>query len=392
MNILWLVLSIFFSFVQRSCAYKERGIAERFVPLSLQESTTHRIPLLCFLLTIHVRALYYVAYLAEGELHALDKSTKLTIAPGCVGKKGGRCDFGELALYIWAPKKKGMEKPSTFEPNATPKIIDLKRLDATSAFNKYIGEIGKARFNTGEPLDGEIDVGKLMPGKSDFYDALSSMGDPIGALAAEIDKREGANEPGESSKFKRTEKQDKAIKWGRAAAFYVSVLRGKDQDHYRRPFLEKYFERKFPREEGKKKITMQMMDVETPMHERIKDKDKSKRKGKKPEWGFETVSMIDFTGTIKENKEKLDGFKEKLEEANAAFMAMEKTVDGKVENYNEAHKKAFAASKMATSATACTRELPHELKKRNAWAELSSRSPKASKSMRVKAQKLGFTV
>lgn len=51
-----------------------------------------------FFLTTHSRGLYYIAYLAEGELYKLDKSTKLTIAPGCIGAEGGRCNFDELML------------------------------------------------------------------------------------------------------------------------------------------------------------------------------------------------------------------------------------------------------------------------------------------------------
>ncbi|KAL7788132.1 hypothetical protein V8C43DRAFT_316788 [Trichoderma afarasin] len=377
MDMMWFFLAIFISFVQQSCAYRERGIAERYISL-----------------TIHSRGLYYIAYLAEGELYKLDKSTKLTIAPGCIGAKGGRCSFDELMLYIWAPKEENARKPSNVKPDPKYTITGLGDLDKASAFNTYIKNIEKARFNTNEHLSGEIDVKKLMPGKKDFYDALSSAGDPIGALAAEVDKQKKATKPDDKKVLKQLKEQDNLLKWGEAAAFYVSALRGKDQDKHRRFFLEKYFERHFPAEEDKNKIKIEMMDVETPMRQKKLNEDKVKQKGKVPASELEpqTVLMIDFTKTIEQNKGRLDGFEEKLKEANEAFMGMEKTVNGKVEKFNEAHKKAFMASKMATSATGCTRKIPRELKKRNALTELSSRSPKAAKSMRVKSQKLGFSM
>ncbi|KKO97390.1 hypothetical protein THAR02_10505 [Trichoderma harzianum] len=365
MNMMWFFLAIFISFVQQSCAYGERGIAER--------------------------GLYYIAYLAEGELYKLDKSTKLTIAPGCIGAKGGRSFTKFMHVSIWAPKEENARKPSNVKPDT---ITGLGDLDKASAFNTYIKNIEKARFNTEEHLSGEIDVKKLMPGKKDFYDALSSAGDPIGALAAEVDKQKKATKPDDEKALRKLKKQDNLLKWGEAAAFYVSALRGKDQDKHRRSFLEKYFERHFPAEEDKNKIKIEMMDVETPMMQKKLNEDKVKQKGKVPASELEpqTVLMIDFTKTIEQNKGRLDGFEEKLKEANEAFMGMEKTVNGKVEKFNEAHKKAFMASKMATSATGCTRKIPRELKKRNALAELSSRSPKAAKSMRVKSQKLGFSM
>lgn len=152
---------------------------------------------------------------------------------------------------IWAPKEEGMEKPTKY--NRKTSIKKLPNLDANSAFNKFIGTIEKAEFNTGESLNGEIDVGKLRPGKSDFYDALSAMGDPIGALAAEVDKREKANKPGEPLTFKRSPEQDSALKWGKPAAFYVSALRGKDQDKYRRSFSKSILREISPGKVVKKK-------------------------------------------------------------------------------------------------------------------------------------------
>lgn len=299
-----------------------------------------------------------------------------------------------MHVSIWAPKDENTKKPTKLNTDEKHRINGLDDLEKASAFNKYIADISSTKFNTGESLNGEIDVGKLMPGKKDFYDALSSAGDPIGRLAAEIDKREKANNPGDKATFKKSIKQDKALKWGKAAAFYVSALRGKDQDKHRRSFFEKYFETHFPAEEDTNKIKIEMADVETPMSQKKLNKDKVKQKGKVPvsEWEPQTVPMIDFTKTIEQNKGKLDGFEEKLKEANEVFMGREKIVNGKVEKFNEAHKKAFMASKMATSATGCTRKVPHELKKRNALAELSSRSPKAAKSMRVKSQKLGLSM
>lgn len=100
--------------------------------------------------------------------------------------------------------------------------------------------------------------------------------------------------------------------------------------------------------------------------------------------------MIDFDETIKAYEGKIENFKEKLMKANDEFMAIEKTVDGKKMKFNEAHKKAYAAAKASMWATGCTRELPRELKKRNALAKPSLTWPKAAKSMRVKARKLGF--
>ncbi|KAL7932040.1 hypothetical protein V8C35DRAFT_329028 [Trichoderma chlorosporum] len=379
MNILWFLFTIFFCFVQNSCAYGERGIAERLVCL--------------FFLTLHDRGLYYFAYVAEGELLKLDASTKLTIAPGCVGKNGGRCNFDELAVYIWAPRGEDVQKPTSMEPATEIDIETLGNSDATSAFNRFIKQIKNARFDTGKGLIGEIDVGKLMPGKSDFYDALSSAGDPVGALAAEVEKRDKTNPPVDKAAQKTRDRQGKVLKWGQATAFYVSALRGKDQDRQRRTFFTKYFEKKFPKENDEEKIKIETMDVEVPGHTKIKDKDTKKRKGQVPVWGPETVQMIDFAKTIEQNEGKLEGFKKKLEEANEAFMAIERrSTNGKLEKFNEAHKKALMAAKMATSATGCTRELPHELKKRNLFAELSSRYPKAAKSRKVKAQKLGFSM
>ncbi|UKZ79374.1 hypothetical protein TrVFT333_007127 [Trichoderma virens FT-333] len=339
----------------------------------------------------HYMALYYLSYLAEGELHKLDESTKFTIAPDCVGSRGGRCNFEELMLHIWAPKKEGDKKPTGFKKIAGIDAKNLPNLESTSAFNKFIGGIENARFNTGELLTGQVDVGKLMPGKADFYDALSSIGDPIGALAAKADKDK---KPDEGAVPKKPTDQDKLLKLGKASAFYISALRGKDQDKHRRVFLQKYFEKKFPSEEGKEKIKIEieMMNVETPMDKKEPEEDKTKRKGKVPKWVPQSVPMIDFAKTIEKNKDKLERLEEELEKANAEFMAKETETNGKMERLNEAHKKAFVASKMAATATGCTRELPRELKKRDPLAELSLRSPKAARSVRVKARKLGFTM
>ncbi|RFU75485.1 hypothetical protein TARUN_6759 [Trichoderma arundinaceum] len=265
-------------------------------------------------------------------------------------------------------------------------IKDLKNPDATSEFNKFIGDINQARFNTGESLNGEVDVGKLMPGKSDFYDALASMGDPIGALAAKVEKLEMASGPDETPRFRRTEEQGRVLKWGEKTAFYVSALRGKDQDHYRLKFFKKYFKKEF--DDPKLEFEIKTKEVETPKQTKG---DKAKGGGKKAEMKPEKVSLIDFDKTIESYREKIENFEERLMDANEKFMAIEKEMDGEKVKFNEAHKKAYIASRIATAATGCTRELPRDLRKRNPLAELSLRSPKAAKSMRVKARKLGFT-
>ncbi|KAH6603444.1 hypothetical protein Trco_008219 [Trichoderma cornu-damae] len=241
----------------------------------------------------------------------------MTVAPGCVGSRlvkglGLRCNLDELALYI-----------------------------------------GNARFDTGEFLNGGVDVGKLKPGKADFYEALSSMGDPIGTLAAEVDKREKAN-----------------------------------MDKYRRLFFEKYFKGDF--EDGKSKLEIVMKDVDTPMQNKNKPttsdfKKKASTLGHHPQ----TVRMIDIEETINRNKGKIESFEERLLDANEKFMAIEKDQGGERVKINEQHKKAYVAAKAAAAAAGCTRELPRDLKKRNPQAESF---PKAAKSIRVKARKLGFTV
>ncbi|KAM0256176.1 hypothetical protein ACHAQJ_005155 [Trichoderma viride] len=330
-----------------------------------------------------------MAYLAEEELYGLDETTKLTIAPGCVGSRAvngleKRCAFDELALYIWAPKRnKPTKKPSGYQPKTSTGIKGLPNPDAQSAFNKLIGKIGNAKFNTDEHLDGEVDVSKLMPGKSDFYDALSSIGDPIGALAVEVDKREKENKPDGSPTFTASKDQKNIIKWGQETAFYVSALRGKDQDTLKDG----------SEDAESKKLNIITMEVETPKQDKIKEDKGEGKEGKgKYEWKPQTLTMINFDATIEANAPEIEDFKKMFADANEKFMEMEKEIGGKKEKFNAAHKKAYAAAKMALAATGCTKTLPRDLKKRNPLDEPALRSPKAAKSMRVKARKLGFTV
>ncbi|KAF5563169.1 hypothetical protein FNAPI_2797 [Fusarium napiforme] len=352
LTITWICLLV--QLLPAVIAYGERGIAERM--------------------------LYWSAYLCEEQTKILDPSYEYTVAPGCVTKISSRtrCTLDEFLLYLWAPKHDS-NPPDTERPTSMKvktKITDLPG----KSFNQFEGALNSAIFNTGFPVDGNVDTSKLYPGATDYYDALSKMGKPIQALSSAFMKLK-ANNPS----LPMSNKIEKPWLLGKNSAAYVFALRRKDMDVYRATFLRQ-----------KLRTPAGLHGGFTPIFTNIKTA--KMVQGNTPE----SIQAIDFDETISSYINAVPDIETMLKAENDAFMNVQRTPG---EFINKNHLKAVEAARSAVTGCNCETAIPRELKKRQKSRGVFSRAvtnwkwetdpasvhwggPKAARSRKMRAQRL----
>ncbi|KAF4953092.1 hypothetical protein FGADI_6242 [Fusarium gaditjirri] len=336
-------------------AYGERGIAERM--------------------------LYWMAYMCEEQTKIFDPSYEYTVAPGCVGSRNnGRCSLDELLIHIWA-KKTDTDKPDIVRPNSmetSTKIIDVP--DKT--FNQFEGALNRAKFNTNFAVDGNVDTAKLYPGATDYYDALSKMGRPIGALGAEIAKKKAEN-----PNYKARAKVEKALKFGKSSAAYVFALRRKNMDGFRATFL-------------RQKLSVPDAGLRGGFMPVFTNIDTAKTVGVGKEQTPESIPAIDFDATISAYRNVVPNIEDMLKEQNDAFMNVQRPPG---EYINKNHLKAAEAARSAMTGCNCEATIPRELRKKRQLEGMFTRrealwetdpaavhwgGPKAARSRGMRARRL----
>lgn len=122
--------------------------------------------------------MYFAGYLSEELMGG-----PYTIAPGCTGESGGRCNFDEFMRYLWSkneaigdvdPPKGNLMNPKT--NFATAKLATLLQ-----QMNNY------KKAGLKKPITGDIDVQKLFPGATDYYDAMRKCGGVMGTMRSFFD-------------------------------------------------------------------------------------------------------------------------------------------------------------------------------------------------------------
>jgi len=152
------------------------------------------------LLIPRCRLLYYSAYLAE----EIGREDGYTVAPGCVGTRivgaDKRCTFKEFMLHIWkehvtlnsdgTPKKGAQDnKPPTSLKFELPSGFDFtKEAPSKNAWRQTVITLKKARTDKGFPITGNSDNTKLLPGSTDWYDALKEIGKPIEVASEKLEE------------------------------------------------------------------------------------------------------------------------------------------------------------------------------------------------------------
>ncbi|KAF5626094.1 hypothetical protein F52700_8809 [Fusarium sp. NRRL 52700] len=352
LTITWMYLSI--QLLPAVIAYGERGIAERM--------------------------LYWSAYLCEEQTKILDPSYEYTVAPGCITKipTRTRCTLDEFLVHLWAPKHDS-NPPDTERPDKMAVSTKIKDLPGKS-FNQFEGALNNARFDTGFPVDGNVDTSKLYPGATDYYDALSKMGKPIQAVSSAFDNAK-ANNPS----LKLSNKIKNPWELGKDCAAYVFALRRKDMDVYRATFLREKLRTPAGLHGGFAPIftnikTAKMVQGDTP----------------------ESIHAIDFDETISSYINAVPDIETMLKEQNDSFMNVQRTPG---EFINKNHLKATEAARSALTGCNCAIVIPRELKKRQkskgvltgavtVWnwetdpASVHWGGPKAARSRKMRAQRL----
>ncbi|KAF5977331.1 hypothetical protein FCOIX_6598 [Fusarium coicis] len=333
LTITWICLLL--QLLPAAIAYGERGIAERM--------------------------LYWSAYLCEEQTKILDPSYEYTVAPGCVTKipTRNRCTLDEFLVHLWAPKHDS-NPPDTGKPDTMTVSTNIEDLPGKS-FNQFEGALSNARFDTGLPVDGNVDTSKLYPGATDYYDALSKMGKPIRALSAAFMEAKAHNPT------------------------YVFALRRKDMDVYRATFLRE-----------KLRTPAGLHGGFTPIFTNIKTA--KLVQGDTPE----SIPAIDFDETISSYINAVPDIEMMLKEQNDAFMNVQRTPG---EFINKNHLKATEAARSAVAGCNCATVIPRELKKRQESQGVFTRAgttwkwetdpasvhwggPKAARSRRMRAMRL----
>ncbi|KAF5674394.1 hypothetical protein FCIRC_7785 [Fusarium circinatum] len=343
-------LSVLIALLPAAIAYGERGIAERM--------------------------LYWMAYMCEEQTKTFDPSYEYTVAPGCVGSRNGRCTLDELLLHIWA-QRTDSNPPDIIKPNSMEVSTGINDVPARS-FNQFRGDLQTARFNTKFAVDGNVDTAKLYPGATDYYDALSKMGRPIGALGAEIAKKLT-----ETPNYRAKPKVKKALQWGKNSAALVFAFRRKDMDNYRATFLRE----KLSVPAGIRGGFMPVFtNIDTALMSRAKEP--------------ESIPAIDFDATISTYRSTVPNIEDLLKEQNDAFMNVERTPG---EFINKNHLKATEAGRSAMTGCNCETAIPRELKKKRQlgvvfthgealWetdpAAVHWGGPKAARSRQMRARRL----
>ncbi|KAF5692238.1 hypothetical protein FDENT_3010 [Fusarium denticulatum] len=352
LTINWVYLLI--QLLPAAVAYGERGIAERM--------------------------LYWSAYLCEEQTKILDPSYEYTVAPGCITKEPMRtcCTLDEFLIYLWAPKHDS-NPPDTERPDKMAVSTDIEDLPGKS-FNQFEGALNRARFDTGLPVDGNVDTSKLYPGATDYYDALSKMGKPIQALSSAFMNAK-ANDPS----LKMSNKINKPWLLGKNCAAYVFALRRKDMDVYRATFLRE--------------------ELRTPpgLHGGFIPVFTNIETAKTVQGGTpESIPAIDFDETISRYISTVPDIETVLKEQNDAFMNVQRTPG---EFINKNHLKAVEAARSAVTGCNCETVIPRELKKRQrsqgtftravtVWkwktdpASVHWGGPKAARSRKMRARRL----
>lgn len=257
------------------------------------------------------------------------------------------------------------------------KIKDVPNM----TFNQFEGALQNAEFNTEFSVDGNADTAKLYPGATDYYDALSKMGRPIGALGAEIEKKVAENPD-----YEADPKVKKALNWGKNCAAYVFALRRKDMDGYRATFLRQ-----------KLSVPAGVRGGFMPVFTNI---DTARMVGKGKAATPESIPAIDFDATISAYRNVVPNIEDMLKQLNDAFMNIQRTPG---EFINKNHLKAVEASRSAMTGCNCETAIPRELKKRRQRRGIFTRGealwetdpaaihwggPKAARSREMRARRL----
>jgi hypothetical protein len=248
-------------------------------------------------------------------------------------------------------------------------------------FNQFDAQVRDAKFNTGFTVNGNADTAKLYPGATDYYDALSKMGRPIGALGAEIDKKKAEN-----PNYRAKPKVNKALKWGKSCATYVFALRRKDMDGFRATFLRQ-----------KLSVPAGVRGGFMPVLTNI---DTAKTEGVGKAATPVSIPAIDFDATISAYRNVVPNIEDMLKQLNDAFMNIQRTPG---EFINKNHLKAVEASRSAMTGCNCETAIPRELKKKrhlegvftrgeSLWetdpASVHWGGPKAARSREMRARRL----
>ncbi|EFQ99449.1 hypothetical protein MGYG_02460 [Nannizzia gypsea CBS 118893] len=201
MKCFFIWLSVIGALLPQATAYAQRGALERLV--------------------------YYYSYLADELVNAEEART---VAVGCSGSlPGKRCNLDEFLEYIWKPLP-------TESATTAPKVDIVENLGKPKFEDVAVSRLYTLIY-TWKPKDstdkrhvtGNTDNLKLLPGSTDYYDCLSKITGPIGAL----DMAKATFPDGDKKDL-----ADKIVSKGKASAQLVYDFRLKDIEKHRKNFLK----------------------------------------------------------------------------------------------------------------------------------------------------------